>query len=201
MEQFSNWEDPDVVETYTDAQFSPSGNKIVVEDSSQSGKIFNADNGSYITSLQGGIFSKVHWNKQEDTIVGIDNAGVLCIWNAFTGKRKETAIKIGFTHYKIKFDATDKNFFVVAPDLSKALRPAPLFFAMLDSDGHCLAHHEIAGEGALHFNPDATLFITATNRPQSVGIFADIFRSKNPTFAECVDVLNNDYQKNKEKNT
>ena len=79
-------------------------------------------------------------------------AGVLCIWDAFTGKSKETIIKIGpATDHKIEFDATDKNFFIFGNHYLIGNRgepiPRTLFFGMLDSDGHCLAYHEFPASG------------------------------------------------------
>ena len=123
----------------------------------------------------------------------------------FTGKWKATSLKIGLTigNYNIKFDATDKNFFVTGHHLDKVRHAVALFFAVIDSNGHCLAYYEIPGVGgSLYLNPDDTLFIAAPYRliSNAPGTFIEIFRSKNPTFVECVDILNNDNQKNKEKN-
>ena len=104
----------DVIDTCNHAGFSPSGDKIGI-DSSFKKKLFNADDGSYITTLQGDILSTIRWNKQEDTIIFTGKDGFLCIWDVFTGKWKATSLKIGFTvsdDYTIQFDVTDENFFV-----------------------------------------------------------------------------------------
>ena len=142
--------------------------------------------------MQGDILSIVQWNKQEDTIVATGKDGFLCIWDVFTGKWKATSLKNGLTigNYNIKFDATDKNFFVTGHHLDKVRYAVALFFAVIDSNGHCLAYYEIPGAGgSLYLNPDDTLFIAAPYRliSNAPRYFHRNFPNKNPTFVECVE--------------